>query len=64
MNCPVCAGQVRQQIDTLLLLGWRADKIVQTLENASVTKKEIKAHHRGLHVGVNKVALVAAVTGR
>jgi hypothetical protein len=61
VNCRICTSPLRQQIDTLLLLGWRADKIVQTLENASVTAKEIKAHHRGLHVGADQATMVAAV---
>jgi hypothetical protein len=63
VNCPVCASPLRQRIDSLQLVGWRADKIVQTLENAPVTAKEIKAHHLGLHVGANHAALVAAVIG-
>jgi hypothetical protein len=40
VNCPICSSPHRQRIDSLLLLGWRPDKIVQTLENASITAKE------------------------
>jgi hypothetical protein len=63
VSCPVCSGPVRQQIDCLLLLGWRPDKIVQKLGSAALTAKDIMAHHRRLHVRAHKPALIAVAIG-